>query len=51
MNKIILFVGISILATSFEISFNGKRSTDKCCASCELPKVKYYSIPNNIRCG
>ncbi len=51
MNRTFIFVAlIVVFVTSFEVLVQTNIVGDKCCASCQLPEIKYFSLSNH-RCG
>lgn len=51
MNRILVcFFALIAISSAFFIA-NIQPKADQCCASCALPLLKYYSIPNTKRCG
>jgi hypothetical protein len=53
MNRILSILLLLVgLVSSFQIvTIDRSVALNECCASCELPLLKYYSIPNANRCG
>jgi hypothetical protein len=50
MNRILLVALLLVLAASFRVQKLQTIVGDKCCSSCQLPLIKYFSLSNH-RCG